>query len=799
MGRTRLSAHRESRTTSILYVGQTNNDADVSPIASTTEGCLLTRQWRDTNSGLELTFWLAADTGPVRVVISGERAVCFIDRDTSLPPRVRCERSALDLLSMRGNAVDALYFSRQRDLRDARTACRSLGMALHEADLKPSDRFLMERFVTGAMAVHGIARQRDGYVEYRNPQIKRSECHPALRWVSMDIETQGLDGRLYSIAVTGHDFAIVFLLSDVAVLSNDCEVIIAADEAALLDVFFAWFKTHDPDLIIGWNVVNFDLDYLQNKCKQLHRPFAFGRGGECAAILAPSLLDGPRVARLPGRVALDGIELLRAAFWSFESFELQNVASELLGRDKKITHDGSPVEAIDRLYKDDRAALVAYNVEDCRLVSDIFAHAGLIEFAQRRSELTGLALDRQGGSVAAFDNLYLPRLHRAGRVAPSVEDVASTGASPGGYVLDSLPGLYNNVLLLDFKSLYPSIIRTFRIDPLGLAAPGLRSIAGFKGAEFAREGAILPQLIEQLWAERDVAKRNNDAPMSQAVKILMNSFYGVLGASGCRFHDTRLASSITLRGHEIIRRSRERIEALGHQVIYGDTDSVFVLLGDGVSEDDARQQGAQLAHDLNIWWHAIIAEEFDLPCHLEIEFETHFLRFLMPTVRGESTGSKKRYAGLVRGRAGHELVFKGLESVRTDWTPLARRFQRELYRLVFEGEPCEPFVHQTLNDLLAGKFDEELIYRKRLRRRVEDYSRNIPPHVQAARKLGGNVRWIRYIITSIGPEPVVDREPLPRPDYNHYRERQLAPAADGILYFLDTSFAQITDQQIEMF
>ncbi|MFT5446536.1 MAG: DNA polymerase-2 [Gammaproteobacteria bacterium] len=762
-------------------------------------GCLLTRQWRDTNHGLELTFWLAAETGPVRVVVGGERAVCFADREAVLPPGIRCERRELSLLNMLGNPVDGVYFSRQRDLRDAASACRAMGIGLHESDLKPSDRYLMERFVTGAMAVSGTAHRHERYVEYRDPQIKRSEHHVALRWISLDIETQGLDGALYSIAVTGEDFSRVFVLSEYAVRVGDCDVVIAADESALLGAFFAWLETHDPDLILGWNVVNFDLDYLQNKCKELRRPFAFGRGGEAAAILAPSMLDGPRVARLPGRVALDGIELLRAAFWSFENFGLENVARELLGRGKKIEYDGSPVEAIDRLYAEDRAALVAYNVEDCRLVADIFEHAGLIEFAQRRSELTGLALDRQGGSVAAFDNLYLPRLHRAGRVAPSVADVSSTGASPGGYVLDSQPGLYDNVLLLDFKSLYPSIIRTFQIDPLGLVAAGEHSIPGFKGAQFARENAILPQLIEELWAERERAKRENDAPMSQAVKILMNSFYGVLGASGCRFHDARLASSITLRGHEIINRSRERIETLGHQVIYGDTDSLFVLLGAGVSEDEARARGNELVVELNSWWRANVEREFDLPCHLEIEFETHFLRFLMPTVRGELTGSKKRYAGLVRGQSGQELVFKGLESVRTDWTPLARRFQRELYRRVFVGEPCEPYVQETLTALLSGALDEELIYRKRLRRRVEDYTRNVPPHVQAARKLGRPVRWIRYMMTRNGPEPVLEREPLPRPDYAHYRERQLAPAADGILHFLDTSFAQITDQQIELF
>jgi DNA polymerase-2 len=768
----------------------------------TVEGCLLTRQWRDGAAGLELSFWLATGDGPVRVLLSGERAVCFVDRGARLPRAIACERRPLSLRSLAGDDVDGLYFPRQRDLQDARAACRGAGVALHEADLKPSDRYLMERFVTGAMAVHGTPRRRDGFVEFVDPAVRRSEARVGLRWIALDIETEGLDGRLYSVAVTAPALERVFMVSERPVRCDGVEVVTAANEGALLDAFFEWLSRHDPDLILGWNVVNFDLDFLQRKCHALGRPFAFGRGGEGAAVLAPSSHDGPRVARLPGRVALDGIELLRAAFWSFESFELEHVAQQLLGRGKAIDEagdGGSRVAAIDALYASDRAALAHYNVQDCRLAADIFEHAGLVAFAQRRSELTGLALDRLGGSVAAFDNLYLPRLHRRGHVAPSLADVASTGASPGGYVLDSKPGLYDNVLLLDFKSLYPSIIRTFCIDPLGLAVPGDDPVPGFRGARFAREGAILPGLIEQLWAERDAAKRRGDGPMSQAVKILMNSFYGVLGANGCRFHDARLASSITLRGHEIIRRTTERIAALGHEVIYGDTDSVFVLLGEGVDEVAARARGVDLAATLNAWWRDAIRREFDLDSRLEIEFETHFLRFLMPTVRGELTGSKKRYAGLVRVDGEPRTVFKGLESVRTDWTPLARRFQRELYRRVFQREPYEGYVKRTLDDLLAGRLDAELVYRKRLRRRVQDYARNVPPHVQAARKLGGDVRWVRYVITTSGPQPLRDGEPLPRPDYAHYRERQLAPAADGLLHFLDTSFDQITDQQLAMF
>ena len=278
----------------------------------------------------------------------------------------------------------------------------------------------------------------------------------------------------------------------------------------------------------------------------------------------------------------------------------------------------------------------------------------------------------------------------------------------------------------------------------------------------------------------------------------MNSFYGVLGSPGCRFYDARLASSITRRGHAIIQKSRDLIEAQGHGVIYGDTDSLFVLLGGSVDEGEANRIGAELAVHLNDWWRTEIARAFRLDSFLEIQFETLYLRFLMPTVRGEQTGSKKRYAGLVRtDDGGTEVIFKGLESVRTDWTALARRFQRELYRRIFLDLPFEEYVRETLADLLAGKLDRELVYRKRLRRNVEEYTRNVPPHVQAARKLAKAGKSVRYVITATGPEPV--RDSIPKPDYDHYRERQLAPAANGILHFLDTSFEAITGAQLEIF
>lgn len=126
---------------------------------------------------------------------------------------------------------------------------------------------------------------------------------------------------------------------------------------------------------------------------------------------------------------------------------------------------------------------------------------------------------------------------------------------------------------------YPHLL----IDPVGLVAgmqqPDIQhSVPGFRGAWFSREKHCLPAIVNQIWQGREAAKRQQNKPLSQALKIIMNAFYGVLGSSGCRFFDPRLASSITLRGHEIMRQTRELIEAQGYQVIYGDTDSTFVWL-----------------------------------------------------------------------------------------------------------------------------------------------------------------------------------------------------------------------------
>ncbi|MFT7219250.1 MAG: DNA polymerase-2 [Candidatus Azotimanducaceae bacterium] len=779
-------------------------------------GLILSRQWHDGPAGQSLVYWLSSDEGPLRVEMTGQESVFFIaasDLEWAtkvLNGQVRFRQASVSLKCFAsGMPAVACYFRNQRDLGIARSVLSQNQIVAFESDVRPSDRFLMERFIQGAMEIEGSGTRKDRYLSFENARIRAVDYQPSLKVVSLDIETSISRKIVISIAIAGEAIEQVFMLARSTSESTTSSlpfVETVATEKALIERFIDWFDECDPDVVIGWSVVGFDLKYLQDRCDNLGIRFALGRDRAEIKWRQVDRGQSRSYAVVPGRVVLDGIELLRTATYNFESFSLEHVSRELLGRGKLVLDVDSRAFEIDRMHEEDQESLARYNLEDCALVLDIFRHADLINFAIQRSRLTGLEMDRQGGSVAAFDFLYLPRLHRAGYVAPVVDE-ASVVHSPGGYVLDSAPGLYENVIVLDFKSLYPSIIRTFHVDPLAMIAPDEARIPGFLEAEFSKEHVILPRIIEELWQARDEAKRARNAASSQAIKIIMNSFYGVLGTPGCRFFDPRLASSITMRGHEILQKTRDLIEEKGFPVIYGDTDSVFVWVNE--HPEKVQEAGAELAVFLNHWWAESLDARYGIASRLEIEFETHFTQFFMPTVRGSDKGSKKRYAGMVEHQGLQKLIFKGLETVRTDWSPLARDFQQELYRLVFLGLPFESYVIETVSDVLAGRLDDKLILRRRLRRKLVDYTKNVPPHVRAAR-MADQIRedkglapthshggWIAYLMTVNGPEP--STYTVARPDYDFYIERQLAPIADAILSFRGTSLATLTDRQLGLF
>ena len=791
------------------------------PVASNElTGFILTRHWRDDRAGTQLEFWLATDVGPRKVVLTAQTSVAFVQAryrsavETQLAFLPGAEVRELALKTFGREPALGVYVRQFRDLGKLARALQSQQVPLYEADVRPHDRYLMERFITAGVLVEGGRQEGSTIVDCR---LKPAAGYrPTVKVVSLDIETSATE-ELYSIALDGAGDRVVFMLGTAPQRPDEAmgfTLVYCAHRAEMVERLNAWFVEHDPDVIVGWSVVQFDLRVLQKTADACGVPLLLGRERMPIAWRTHPGKQGYLFAPMPGRVVIDGIEALRAASWSFPSFSLEAVSQELLGEGKDIGDAYDKMTEIERRYQEDKPALATYNIRDCELVLRIFEKARLLGFVLERAQTTGLQADHFGGSIAAFSHHYLPRMHRLGYVAPNVGDIAAK-AYPGGYVMDSKPGFYDSVVVLDYKSLYPSIIRTFLVDPVGLvegenAGDHEAVVHGPQGTRFSRDVHCLPDIVITLSRARDEAKRAKNEPLSQALKLLMNSFSGVLGASDCRFFNPKLVSAVTMRGHEMMKLTRDFVERRGYEAIYGDTDSIFIWLKRTHTNADAHAVAAELVRDINAWWTGKLRDEQQLESFLEIEFDRHYARFFMPTIRGSDVGSKKRYAGLSVDASGkEEMVYRGLEMARSDWTPLARQFQEGLLSRIFRHQPYREFVAEYAQATLAGRKDELLVYRKRLRHRLDAYQVNVPPQVRAARLADNhNVKlsrprqyqhggWIRYVMTQSGPEPLEARQSLI--DYEHYLGKQLQPIADAILYPLGESFVALTTMQRELF
>jgi len=691
--------------------------------------------------------------------------------------------------SMRGEPVVRVEVPAPPDAPRLRDRLIDAGITCFEADVRFAYRFLIDRGIRGCLTIDGPARRQGGTFVFDNPDLAPADWSPTLSVLSIDIETDPDASRVLSIALVGCGASeVLLLLPQGASPPHDATPF--ASEGELLSAFEARVLSLDPDVLTGWNVIDFDLSVLQRLAAKAGIALRIGRGADPLRI-QPS--RGPRQgaqAVMPGRVVLDGIDLLRGAFIRMESYGLNAVGHAVLGEGKTIAGTDRAEEIL-KTWQDDLPRFVEYNRNDARLALRILERLRLVDLAVRRSRLTGMPPDRVAASIASFDFLYLSELSRRRIVAPSVSGAADEDAEPGegGHVLDPVPGLHRNVLVFDFRSLYPSIIRTFQIDPLGLLPDDSSEedpIVAPNGARFRRAPGILPRLLDDLFPMREAARRAGDAAARQAIKILMNSFYGVLGTSACRFSDPALANAITSFGREILLWSKEQVTQRGFQVLYGDTDSLFVAsaLADPV---EAVALGESLVASLNDELVRHIRDTWRAESRLALECDRLYLRLLLPAVRHGTAGARKRYAGLVQSEGGPQIVFTGMEAVRRDWTDLARRVQREIYERLFGDRPVEDYLRQVVAEVREGRHDDLLVYRKSLRKPLEAYTVSTPPHVAAARRMSKRPGWvIRYVMTTMGAEPASERvAPI---DHEHYVQKQIRPVAEPVLTLLGLDF-----------
>ncbi|HKU12791.1 MAG TPA: DNA polymerase II [Steroidobacteraceae bacterium] len=710
----------------------------------------------------------------------------------------------VDSRTFAGEPVARVEVEAPPDVPALRDRLHAAGIDTFEADVRFAVRYLIERGIKGGCEIEGAATAGKGVTWiFDNPVLRPADVTVMPRVLSFDIETDPKGERLLAISMFAPGLDEV-LIVDSGQRPMPDKATRCVSEYAALDAFCDRVRDFDADVLTGWNTIDFDLTVLQKIALRLRHPLQLGRDTTPLRLRKPEGYFGSGQASISGRLALDGIDLLRGAFIRMDDYSLDAVAREVLGEGKAVAGDvRDRVAEIVHNYRHDLPAFALYARTDARLAYQIVEKLNVVQLAFARSKLTGMTPDRVAASIASFDFLYLSELERLKIVAPSVRSSDSRvhAAQQGGHVLEPLTGMHRNVWVFDFKSLYPSIIRTFNIDPLSYVAtprPGADLIETPGGA-FRRSPAILPRMLDELFPRREAAKRAGDAVASQAIKILMNSFYGVLGTPACRFSNAALANSITGMGKELLLWSKSWFEAAGFQVLYGDTDSLFVHSGSDDPEP-AAQRGTELAAALSKELAAFIEQRWRVASKLELKFEKLYLKLFLPRARHSTRGASKRYAGLRHGSNLDAVEFVGMEVVRRDWTALAKQVQRELYHRLFTDQAVDVYLADIVRRVRSGELDADLVYRKNLRKDTEDYTATTPPHVAAARKsTQAPGRLVSYLITTAGPEPVDNVEhPL---DREHYVVKQVRPVAEPVLETLGLDFEQVIgdSRQFDMY
>jgi DNA polymerase-2 len=715
-----------------------------------------------------------------------------------------CEPNVAGRQTFDGAPVSAMYVDVPPDVPPVRDRLHAAGVDTFEADVRFPIRYLIERGVKGGCEIDAEPVPGTGVTWiFDNPSLAPAAVKIEPRVLSFDIETDGKAERLLAISIYAPGVDEV-LIVDGSERAMPAHAIRCTDEFAALQAFCDRVRSIDPDVLTGWNIIDFDLSVLQRIAGRVRHPFLLGRDSGALRIRKAEGFFGSGQANVPGRLVLDGIDLLRGAFVRMDEYSLDAVAREVLGEGKAVAGDvRDRIAEITHNYRHDLAAFALYARTDARLAYEILQKLDLVRLAYARSQLAGMTPDRVAASIASFDFLYLTELGKRHVVAPTVrsDDADVHALQQGGHVLEPISGLHGNVWVFDFTSLYPSIIRTFNIDPLSYVAdPGADAdLIRTPGGAFRREPAILPQMLDELFPRREAAKRIGDAVASNAIKILMNSFYGVLGTPACRFYNPALGNSITGTGREVLLWSKRWFEAAGFNVLYGDTDSLFVH-SHSSDAHQALDQGRRLAAALNGELAHHIGERWRVSSRLELKFEKLYLKLFLPRARHSTRGASKRYAGLRHGAAIDSLEFVGMEVVRRDWTLLAKQVQRELYERLFTDQAVDVYLADVVTRVRNGRLDDALVYRKNLRKDEADYTATTPPHVVAARKstqpLG---RSISYVMTTAGPEPTDNvRHPL---DREHYVLKQIKPVSEPVLAALGLDFERVIgdSRQIDLF
>ncbi len=593
-------------------------------------------------------------------------------------------------------------------------------------------------------------------------------------------------------------------------------VICFDNENDMLKKFSEILQDFDPDILIGYNINNYDLPYIVKRLDVLQLPKDLGRAEKQVFL---KKLQAGLVPSIVGRTVVDPYEILKRDPWvKFKRYDLGTVAKALLNEDK-IEING--IREMREMWNNgNMKKFIDYSQRDAELVLKLIIEKNLLDKFFELAKVSGLLLqDSLGGQSQRHECKLLHEFFRRGILMPckpealelrKYKDEREKKGLKGALVLEPKAGLHNSVLVLDFASLYPSIIRTYNVCPTTLLIEGGNTGSGVatsisiehittpSGAKFVssavREG-VLPSVLKELMEARKAVKKQMKSETDKerartlnakqlALKDMANSLYGYTGYIRARLYVMDVANSITAYGRENIIKTKKIIEdEFPVEVLYGDTDSMFIKTS---------------LQDLEEAWHLgeKISESVSkkLSGFLRLEFEKIYKTFLILT--------KKRYAGWMfewsNGAWKDKIEMKGIETVRRDWCSLTTETMLQVIDIVLkEGDIAKAakYVRSVIDDLAAGKIPlEKLTIVKGLTKTPDSYD-GVQPHAELAKKIssrdptrapmvGERLEYViikgNQLISKRAEDPEFVKQKGLEIDPQYYIENQLLPPLERL-------------------
>ncbi|MFD1641006.1 DNA-directed DNA polymerase [Halohasta litorea] len=596
----------------------------------------------------------------------------------------------------------------------------------YEADILFPNRFLIDKGINSGIEV-SERRLDDDSIQVPHNEVISADVDSDLRVNIFDIEVNDRngfpeDGEEPIVCLTSYDsFDEEYIVWIWEAEEGDGEIpadlpdyepyrdAITVDvrsydtEAAMLDAFIRYIEATDPDILTGWNFEDFDAPYFLDRLEEVDKrqdvdeDLSIDRLSRVNEVWR-SGWGGPDIK---GRVVFDLLYgYKRTQFTELDSYRLDAVGETELGVGKE-RYSGD----IGDLWENDPTRLLEYNLRDVELCVEIDRKQNLIAFWDEVRKFVGCKLEDAPTPGDAVDQYVLHKAY--GKFALPTKGKQESEDFEGGAVFDPITGVKENVTVLDLKSLYPMCMVTINAGPETKVDDDFEgeTYRAPNGSQFRKEpDGIMREMVDELLTERENKKelRNEHDPDSSeyaifdrqqaAVKVIMNSLYGVTGWDRFRLYDKEGAAAVTATGREVIDFTATAANELDYEIAYGDTDSVMLELGKDTSKADAIDQSFEIEEYINSRYDDFASEELNADAHrFQIEFEKLYRRFFQ-------AGRKKRYAGHIiwkEGKDVDDIDITGFEYKRSDIAPITKRVQKDVIETIVTGNDVDDDIEEV--------------------------------------------------------------------------------------------------------